>query len=296
MTSISVPLPVSIQRIPKSNPELKLAILKHQEVIEQQDEYLKSLSSERCNESAAQSLFATVIFAQEEAGSGVCVHQNGFILTCAHCIAEEEEEEETIGVRKLVIFGNGVISQVECVAWDSQRDLALLKVRQVITSSTSTSGSTNTIASYSTPITSKSKLEQIIPPMDLIFPFISVSDESPKVNSSIYCIGQPGRDDLESSTPQKTDYSIISISSGKFRGYIDGGKTNNLQNNNEIGQLKHDAWTYWGHSGAPLIRHNNNDLIGIHSSWDENTGMRHGIALDCIQEFLKLHKDLLKSS
>ena len=42
----------------------------------------------------------------------------------------------------------------------------------------------------------------------------------------------------------------------------------------------HDAWTYWGHSGAPLVSAEAGPdgwkLVGVHSSWDEGSGMRRG--------------------
>ena len=56
--------------------------------------------------------------------------------------------------------------------------------------------------------------------------------------------------------------------------------------NSEIGSLKHDAWTYWGHSGAPLTNADDASLIGLHSSWDERTMMRHGVSLHAARRFL----------
>lgn len=58
-------------------------------------------------------------------------------------------------------------------------------------------------------------------------------------------------------------------------------------NNSEIGSLKHDAWTYWGHSGAPLLKAVDGTLIGLHSSWDDKTAMRHGVPLIAIKHFLQ---------
>jgi hypothetical protein len=61
------------------------------------------------------------------------------------------------------------------------------------------------------------------------------------------------------------------------------------QDNSEIGTLKHDAWTYWGHSGAPLLRRGDGSLLGLHSSWDDRTAMRHGVPLVAIKAFLDGH-------
>lgn len=57
--------------------------------------------------------------------------------------------------------------------------------------------------------------------------------------------------------------------------------------NAEIGALMHDCWTYWGHSGAPLVDAKAGGLVGLHSSWDEETGMRRGIGVEAIVEFLR---------
>lgn len=48
----------------------------------------------------------------------------------------------------------------------------------------------------------------------------------------------------------------------------------------------HDCWTYWGHSGAPILEVNKGTLVGLHSSWDEETGMRRGVGGVAIVAFL----------
>ena len=70
-----------------------------------------------------------------------------------------------------------------------------------------------------------------------------------------------------------------------------GGKTAaiNYFDNYEIGCLMHDCHTYWGSSGSPLIS-SAGKLVGMHSSWDDETGMRHGVPLPAIRRFLQVHK------
>ncbi|KLJ07592.1 hypothetical protein EMPG_16950 [Blastomyces silverae] len=112
------------------------------------------------------------------------------------------------------------------------------------------------------------------------------------MNAPIICIGQPGSEDLESTTDRKTDYGLVEISHGAFRGMIPGADP---CDNSEIGTLKHDAWTYWGHSGAPLLNKKDGRLIGLHSSWDDQTGMRHGVPLVAIEIFLREHAEVMGS-
>ncbi len=60
------------------------------------------------------------------------------------------------------------------------------------------------------------------------------------------------------------------------------------QKNSEIGTLKHDAWTYWGHSGAPLLLEEDGTLIGLHSSWDDQTTMRRKLSFQSFLVLLRL--------
>ena len=216
---------------------------------------LASLSSKPYQRSA---LKATLIFASYEAGTAVCIHPDGWILTCAHCIGESEEEWR-INRKRWLLFYTGTAVQAECCAWDSRLDLALLKITFM----------ENVGDSKYTPTS---------------FPHIKLSSHLPKRNEPIFCIGQPGRDDLESTTRRKTTYNLIEVSEGRFRGLIPGVDP---CDNSEIGSLKHDAWTYWGHSGAPLVKEVDGGLIGLHSSWDEETLMRHGVPLQAIRHFLR---------
>ena len=80
----------------------------------------------------------------------------------------------------------------------------------------------------------------------------------------------------------KTNFDVLHVSDGRFRGLAAG---QDVQDNSEIGALMHDCWTYWGHSGAPLICAG--QLIGLHSSWDNKTGMRRGVGVEAIQNFLE---------
>ncbi|KAL4974596.1 hypothetical protein BDW66DRAFT_167696 [Aspergillus desertorum] len=163
-------------------------------------------------EHVTDALNATFIFAQAEAGTAVCIHRDGWILTCAHCFGEDEQE--WLGRRCRWVLGyTGLAVQIECRIWGWRRDLALAKV-------------------------------------------VSVE------------LG------IESEVRNAGD------SEGRLNGLIPGADP---QDNSSIGTLKHDAWTYWGHSGAPLVCMRTGVLLGLHSSWDESTAMRHGVPLVAIR-------------
>lgn len=201
---------------------------------------------------------ATLVFAQEDAGTAVCISPAGMLLTCSHCIAESSED---LGPEKRhwLLFASGQVVEAKYLAWESGRDLALLKI-VAVQQRTDSSQQPN-------------------------FPSINVADKPPKSRSQLVCIGHPGSEDLETSVPGvKTNYDVLYVSEGKFRGYAPG---QDLHDNSEIGALMHDCWTYWGHSGAPLVDRISGELVGLHSSWDDETGMRRGIALEAIQKHVK---------
>lgn len=222
----------------------------------------------------AQAAGATLAFAQGEAGTAVCISPSGVLLTCSHCIAETEDELDR-EAQHWLLFASGQIVKAKCVAWDAIRDLALL---QIVASQT---------AAESSALRSSIPRAALVTP-DLRFPTVSISHSPPSLNNSFACIGQPGPLDLETSDPDTpTNYDILHHSTGLYRGLAKG---QDPQDNSEIGALKHDCWTYWGHSGAPLFTTETGEeqlkLAGLHSSWDDETGMRRGVPWAALWAFL----------
>ncbi|EGC42777.1 AT hook domain-containing protein [Histoplasma capsulatum var. duboisii H88] len=229
-------------------------------------------------------LEASLIFAQHEAGSAVCIHPAGWVLTCAHCFGETEEEYLASPKTRWLLFYDGRAVQAECRAWDAKRDLALLKIIAI-----ESDGASAGIGSNSRNNNNRNDHDH---DADASFPFVALSDYKPAVHTPIICIGQPGSEDLESATDRKTDYGLVEVSRGAFKGMVPGADP---CDNSEIGTLKHDAWTYWGHSGAPLLNTADGSLIGLHSSWDDRTRMRHGVPLVAIEMFLQEHGEVMRA-
>ncbi|KAF4980405.1 hypothetical protein FZEAL_3584 [Fusarium zealandicum] len=196
---------------------------------------------------------ATLVFAQEQAGTAVCISPDGVILTCSHCVAESHSKLTEASVHTL-ISSTGALITARVIAWDPARDLALLIIEQ-------------------------SELPH------RPFPYIRIASSPPKFNTRLLCVGHPGSEDLEAERRGvPTEYDTLVLSEGTFRGLVPG---QDPQNNSEIGALKHSCWTYWGHSGAGLFERRTGNLVGVHSSWDEDTGTRRGVPLEAVVAFLE---------
>jgi hypothetical protein len=109
-------------------------------------------------------------------------------------------------------------------------------------------------------------------------PFAPVAAEAPEVGDWVVCIGQPG-----GSTPRgkATGYKPFHVSTGHIRGFMD-----DPLGDQRLGRTKHDAWTYWGHSGSPLFNHEG-AIVALHNSWDSTTAMRHAVTHQAIRHFLR---------
>lgn len=229
----------------------------------QTSDFISNLSENSASTALANAARSTLVFAQHEAGTAVCIAASGLLLTCSHCVAESQEEYAESKPHWL-IFSSGQVVQAKCVAWDAKRDLALLQIVAA-----------EDIGDSSSPT----------------FPFATIAPTPPAApktkKTPLICIGHPGSEDLEavaSTSPVPSNYDVLHVSHGHYRGMARG---QDAHDNSDIGALKHDCWTYWGHSGAPLITAENGEVIGLHSSWDDETGMRRGIGWEALDGFLR---------
>jgi S1-C subfamily serine protease len=112
-------------------------------------------------------------------------------------------------------------------------------------------------------------------------PFARLAAAPAETGDWIACIGQPG-----SYTPggEPTGYKPFHVSTGEAR-----GRVGNPLGDQSLGRLKHDAWTYWGHSGSPLFNESG-ALVGLHNSWDSTTAMRRAVPYQAIVHFLRREK------
>lgn len=219
---------------------------------------------------------ATLVFGQEEAGTAVCISSDGLLLTCSHCCVDEEGNRPGRSRVHWLIFACGTAVGAKCIAWDGKRDLTLLRITKAQLNG---EGFSRHSSSRALPDGGAQAHNR--------FTSVKIATGPIAMDSRMVCIGHPGSVDLEvEETGIATGYDVLHASAGRFRGHADN---QDIQDNSEIGALMHDCWTYWGHSGAPLLAWSTGQLAGLHSSWDDETAMRRGVALEAIREFLKEH-------
>lgn len=108
-------------------------------------------------------------------------------------------------------------------------------------------------------------------------PWARVAGAAPVEGDAVVIVGQPG-----TRTPggEPTGYQPFHVSVGQIRGFLD-----DRYGDQGLGRTKHDAWTYWGHSGSPLFDARG-DIVALHNSWDSQTAMRHAVTWEAITAFL----------
>jgi S1-C subfamily serine protease len=112
-------------------------------------------------------------------------------------------------------------------------------------------------------------------------PWAPLAPEPPVRGTRVVCIGQPG---TYSPGGHPTGYQPFHVSTGVIRGFLD-----DPLGDQSLGRTKHDAWTYWGHSGSPLFDERGR-IVALHNSWDSNTAMRHAVTHQAILRFLEREK------
>merc|ERR1711976_194593 len=146
---------------------------------------------------------------------------------------------------------------------------------------------------------------------------INNDDGDDDENDNVFALGNPCDFDLESVTKRsRNGFDPFHVSWGRLVTTISA----NTAKRKGVGTLIHSCWTYWGHSGCPLVHviiqgerddgddeddddnnnnsttctENDNDMkaviVGIHNSWDDSNCNRHGIPLNIIRDFIRNHQ------
>lgn len=113
----------------------------------------------------------------------------------------------------------------------------------------------------------------------------TIASKAPKRGDPILIVHNPWQYDLEAEGPARRMKNFF-----PFRtdiGKVDGFRKTDRRDATNLGALKHSAWTYWGSSGAPLFDRRTGHVIGMHNSWDDRCGQRHGCTWESISTMLR---------
>ena len=259
---------------------------------------------------------AVVHFLQSGSGTGVHIG-DGKILTCAHVVDSRDDNLEgegesdrrpiRIGRKKVVMFPNRKLFIAECTtveeSADGSSDVAILLLRSELAFPREASAALDMNIlivgkeegdveeenstrvkrrrardSSAVASSSSSSLSPRSCPSSFIqdLPSATLAEMPLSHGKRVFCVGNPSNVDLESINMGHIEFHPPAwhCSVGRTQ---DGGIRNSCNNS-----IYHSCWTYWGHSGAPLFDEDGH-VQGIHSSWDDQTGIRIGQKLENLQ-------------
>jgi len=201
-------------------------------------------------------------------GSGAHIGY-GYILTCAHCVVHDDVDDDDPAKNKVgriveLVTARGKAFGAICVMACDKTDLALLHI----------------------PSSSSSFDDCSITRLEL--GCLKVGPKGSDSNGTkIFAIGNPCDTDLETKVKNKsTGFFPFHVSEGNLVTKV----SEEIASKDGLGRQIHNAWTYWGHSGCPLVTTIDNFgpcIVGLHNSWDDRNGNRHGITLDEISLFVR---------
>ena len=195
-------------------------------------------------------------------GSGVFIEAN-LVLTCAHCVSHDDDDDDDD---------------------DEPPKTRLNRVKELVTPHGRTFGAK--CIAYDEEL--DLALLETIDSAQKDHAFLSLAESEP---NQIFAIGNPYDIDLETDLKdQPTGFTPFWFSGGEYEAVtIKASKPG-------LGRLKHSCWTYWGHSGCPLIAVDDwadggimPSLAGLHNSWDDRNAQRHGVPLEELKMFLSKH-------
>ena len=201
-------------------------------------------------------------------GSGVHLG-GGLLLTCAHCISHDDDDDDEdsneapqrVGRVKELVTARGLTFGARCVATDESSDVALLRI----------------LPSETLPASLGS------------LPLADALDKDAASRLPVLAVGNPYDWDLErpeGARPRKNGFTAFWVSGGRLEGVLDAATAKRKG----LGAQKHGAWTYWGHSGCPLVS-GKGEVVAMHNSWDAtNKAQRHAVPLGAISAAVDAHR------
>ena len=228
-------------------------------------------------------------------GSGVHLGE-GLVLTCAHCVDHDDDDDDESQPRspqtREFAAGGGKrpLTRTERVAYDEAHAAwrattkaaaaAALGARRIgrLKTVVTARGAHGVAECVATDEASDVALLRYVdgPPEGL--GALRLGGEGDDVEGTpVLAVGNPYDWDLEGAAgakPRKNGYTPFWVSAGKLQGEIESDDAAAKG----VGPQRHGCWTYWGHSGCPIVGVDG-AVLAMHNSWDDTNGQRHAVPL-----------------
>ena len=229
-------------------------------------------------------------------GSGVHLG-DGLVLTCAHCVDHDDDDENQPRSPQKREFAAGggkrPLTRTERVAYEEAhaawraRTAAALGARRIgrlktCVTARGAHGVAECVAADEA--SDVALLRYVDAPPEGLGALQLGGEGDDAAGTPVLAVGNPYDWDLEGAVgaqPRKNGYTPFWVSAGKLQGEINGDDAAAKG----VGPQRHGCWTYWGHSGCPIVGADGT-VLAMHNSWDDTNGQRHAVPLRTMRAFV----------
>lgn len=121
-SAIALPLRSKIRTLPPrltttntglTTAQIQLLVAKRKKLRAPETQIRRFITEQRPTSELSEAVRAAFVFAQEEAGTAVCIREDGLLLTCSHCIADTKDGANKL--RMWLVSAEGRMVQAQCM-------------------------------------------------------------------------------------------------------------------------------------------------------------------------------------